>query len=81
MKDMRIKAGHWWWSDADRKASVQYNSCIFYVSVIKASSLLTSDSQLLIINDKVAYKGMINCTNVVELLNMGEYLYKAICKR
>jgi hypothetical protein len=33
-----------------------------------------------IINEEVAYKKIINCTNTVELRNLGRYLYKIKCK-
>jgi hypothetical protein len=31
-------------------------------------------------NEEVAYKIIINCTNTVELRNLGRYLYKIKCK-
>jgi hypothetical protein len=34
----------------------------------------------LIINEELAYKNIINCTNTVELRNLGRYLYKIKCK-
>jgi hypothetical protein len=36
-------------------------------------------SKLLIVNEEVAYKRIINCTNV-KLRNIGKYLYKIRCK-
>jgi hypothetical protein len=33
-----------------------------------------------IINEEVAYKKIINCTNTVELRNLGRHLYKIKCK-
>jgi hypothetical protein len=33
-----------------------------------------------VVNDEVAYKRIINCTNDVELRNTGKYLYKITCK-
>jgi hypothetical protein len=33
-----------------------------------------------IINEELAYKKIINCTNTVELRNLGIYLYKIKCK-
>jgi hypothetical protein len=33
-----------------------------------------------IINEELAYKKIINCTNNVELRNLGRYLYKIKCK-
>jgi hypothetical protein len=33
-----------------------------------------------IINEELAYKEIINCTNTVELRNLGRYLYKIKCK-
>jgi hypothetical protein len=33
-----------------------------------------------IINEELAYKKIINCTNTVELRNLGRYLYKIKCK-
>jgi hypothetical protein len=32
------------------------------------------------INEEVAYNKIINCTNTVELKNLGRYLYKIKCK-
>jgi hypothetical protein len=32
------------------------------------------------INPEVAYKKIINCTNTVEIWNLGGYLYKIKCK-
>jgi hypothetical protein len=31
-------------------------------------------------NEELAYKKIINCTNTVELRNLGRYLYKIKCK-
>jgi hypothetical protein len=36
--------------------------------------------KLRIINDEVAYKRTINCTNAVELRNIGECLFNVRCK-
>jgi hypothetical protein len=36
--------------------------------------------KLLIIDDEVPYKRLINCTNAIELSNIGEYVYKTRCK-
>jgi hypothetical protein len=36
--------------------------------------------KLQIINEELAYKKIINCTNTVELRNLGRYLYKTKCK-
>jgi hypothetical protein len=36
--------------------------------------------KLLILNEEVAYKRMINCTNAAELRNVGKYWYEARCK-
>jgi hypothetical protein len=36
--------------------------------------------KLQIINEELAYKKIINCTNTVELRNLGIYLYKIKCK-
>jgi hypothetical protein len=33
-----------------------------------------------IINEEITYKKIINCTNTVELRNLGRYLYKIKCK-
>jgi hypothetical protein len=33
------------------------------------------------INEEIAYKKIINCTNTVEITNLGSYLYKIKCKR
>jgi hypothetical protein len=33
------------------------------------------------INEVIAYKKIINCTNTVEIRNLGSYLYKIKCKR
>jgi hypothetical protein len=33
-----------------------------------------------IINEELAYKKIINCTNTAELRNLGRYLYKIKCK-
>jgi hypothetical protein len=33
-----------------------------------------------IINEQLAYKKIINCTNTVEVRNLGGYLYKIKCK-
>jgi hypothetical protein len=33
-----------------------------------------------ITNEELAYKKIINCTNTVELRNLGRYLYKIQCK-
>jgi hypothetical protein len=37
-------------------------------------------SKWLSVNEKVAYEGIINCTNAVELRNIEIYLYKIRCK-
>jgi hypothetical protein len=34
----------------------------------------------LIVNEEIAYKRIINCTNAVDLVNTGNYLYKIRCK-
>jgi hypothetical protein len=34
----------------------------------------------LIVNEEVTYKRAINCTNAVELRNIGKYLYEIRCK-
>jgi hypothetical protein len=31
-------------------------------------------------NEWIAYKKIINCTNIIELRNTGSYLYKIKCK-
>jgi hypothetical protein len=33
-----------------------------------------------IVNEELAYKKIINCTNTAELRNLGRYLYKLECK-
>jgi hypothetical protein len=38
------------------------------------------DRKWQIINEELAYKKIINCTNTVELRNLGRYLYKIKCK-
>jgi hypothetical protein len=35
---------------------------------------------MLILNEGIAYKKIINCTNIIELRNMGIYLHKIKCK-
>jgi hypothetical protein len=32
------------------------------------------------LNEGIAYKEIINCTNIIELRNIGIYLYKIKCK-
>jgi hypothetical protein len=32
------------------------------------------------VNEGIAYKKVINCTNIIELRNIGNYLYKIKCK-
>jgi hypothetical protein len=34
----------------------------------------------LTINEEIAYNKIINCTNTLEIRNIGMYLYKIICK-
>jgi hypothetical protein len=34
----------------------------------------------LMLNEGIAYKKIINCTNIIELRNIGIYLYKIRCK-
>jgi hypothetical protein len=41
----------------------------------------TSPEQGMADNEEIAYKKIINCTNTLEIRNIGSYLYKIKCKR